>query len=593
MTTKKKVNLYRPVLASDSVSAGADGTPSGRTGGTVRRAGANHKQEEVFARLILPPNVELISQRWTSEGWSGTFRYFGQEEFVLRERRKGSIECEYRPYNRVKGELSESKRRRTGSKSIDAALNAALLKFIHPEHEKRVISGPATQTKAHDGTPAPIKDPGFEDIAILIRSLDLTHISTKQRSHEERILDLSCAIWGNKPQNLLGSKDIEEFYRVRRAGFRWPKRFSHRRRLAQNPKPITIQKELETLRTVINRLIGENHPRTGQPYIQVNRLEQLDLGSYAKAQRSAAHQDRYNWVFHAADQSVEIIREQGIDRSFFREDRESGDRVFYKRRRLIRDVVPGITRIMLVLQYGHGMRPGSWRHIDVEQDVALDVLGVRNLIRSLRLLEYDERIPQQWAREWPAGAIAYRKEYLKGKHDRRYERIVPLSERMRSELSLYLSRRKAWLEELGVTSRWLLPNPSDPAQPISDSDARALLYAAEELARKNAAEQRGEEYADEVLEDLEDTAWYAYRRAWKTLRHALGWHENKNANYCGGWSTKVGQISEVVYARLLPKFMLAVVEGLSVVEAVRRYGETEELRMSVDVAPDRLPGPGA
>ena len=49
----------------------------------------------------------------------------------------------------------------------------------------------------------------------------------------------------------------------------------------------------------------------------------------------------------------------------------------------------------------------------------------------------------------------------------------------------------------------------------------------------------------------------------------------------------------MVYARLLPKFMLAVVEGLSVVEAVRRYGETEDLKVSIEVAPDRFPGGAA
>lgn len=36
--------------------------------------------------------------------------------------------------------------------------------------------------------------------------------------------------------------------------------------------------------------------------------------------------------------------------------------------------------------------------------------------------------------------------------------------------------------------------------------------------------------------------------------------------------------------------MLAVVEGLSVVEAVRLYGETDELKTPIDVAPERLPG---
>ena len=213
----------------------------------------------------------------------------------------------------------------------------------------------------------------------------------------------------------------------------------------------------------------------------------------------------------------------------------------------------------------------------------------RRAIRSLRLASYDERIPDQWARYWPHGGIVYRKEFLKGKANRRYERIVPLSEKMKKELELYLERRQEWLDELGLDSPWLFPNPTNPAEPISDGDARDLLYAAEAMAREAAVEQRGEDYAEEVLPELEQTAWYAYRRTWKTLRNALGWHGSKNANYCGGWSTKVGQISEVVYGRLLPQYMLAVIEGLSVTEAVEKYGDAEEFRVAVDLSPENLP----
>lgn len=550
------------------------------------------QREKVFARLTLMDNVELETQRWTEEGWSGTFKYYGKEKFILRERASGSIEIEYRPYNPVSGKLMKAKRKRTGETNIGKALTVAIKDFMHDEHTKRVVNQRGTpETEGDRDAPNAAADPSVEDCAILIRALGCLHHDPKQRRHEEKVLDLCSAVWGNKALSHLGNKNVEHFYKVRRAGFKWPDRFSERRShpLSSNPKLITIQKDLETFKNLLNRLKGENHPETGEPYLIYNRLEDLKLGNYSKAQRPDAHPDRYAWVFRFADESLERLRDVGYDASFYREDKETGELTLKKQRRYLTDVVPGMTRMMLVYQYGHGMRPGSWRHIYIE-DVAVDVLGVHDLIDSLRLARYDERIRSHWAPVWVYGATVYRKEYLKGNADRRYERVVPHSEPMLAELLLYLNRREEWLKQRGETSPWLFPNPSDPSKPISDGDARQMLYAAEALGREKASEMRSPEYAKVVLKDLEDTAWYAYRRAWKTLRNALGWHENKNANYCGGWSTKVGQIAETVYARLMPQFMLAVVEGLSVVEAVERYAQTDELKMSINITPDRLPG---
>ena len=160
---------------------------------------------------------------------------------------------------------------------------------------------------------------------------------------------------------------------------------------------------------------------------------------------------------------------------------------------------------------------------------------------------------------------------------------------MKKEVELYLERRQEWLDELGVDSPWLFPSPTNPADPISEGDARDLLYAAEAMAREAAPSSGARTTQRRSLPELEHTAWYAYSRTWKTLRNALGWHGSKNANYCGGWSTKVGQISEVVYGRLLPQYMLAVIEGLSVTEAVEKYGDAEEFRVAVDLSPENLP----
>lgn len=574
MTVERKVDLFRTKEIED-------------------RNGEVQEREEVFARLVLPENVELVAQRWTQEGWSGSFTYFGEdgERFVLRERSSGTIECEFHPFNRVSGKLMKEKRRRTRETDIGKALTAAIRMFIHKEHERRVVTGPVRDAHEFENSqPHAVSDPTVEECAILIRALGKLHKDKKQRGHEEKVLDFFTVVWGNKKLSHLSDSDVEDVYEIRKAGFKWPARFKDRRPLKPNPRPITVQFYLETLRTLLNRLKGENRKGTGEPYLSFNRLDDLKLGQHSKAQRPDAHPHRYSWVFAYADESVEIVREEGLDRSYLEVDDETGELVRRPMRRYLPDVIPGITRGMLVLQYGHGMRPGSWRHIRVDQDVAVDVDGVCDLIGSLRLEDHDEKIKIEWADVWQWGAVVYRKEFLKGKANHRYERIVPHSEQLHQEFRLYLQRREEWLAQLGVSSPWLFPSPTDPRKPISDEDARELLYAAEALAREKAVEARGAKYAKTVLKDLNHTAWYAYRRTWKTLRNARGWHNNKNCNYVGGWSTKVGQISEVVYARLLPEFMLAVVEGLSVVEAVKRYGETDELNMAIDISPDGLPG---
>jgi hypothetical protein len=41
---------------------------------------------------------------------------------------------------------------------------------------------------------------------------------------------------------------------------------------------------------------------------------------------------------------------------------------------------------------------------------------------------------------------------------------------------------------------------------------------------------------DEHVPVLEKTAWYAYRRLWKTLRNGMGWEANSNTAYVGDWT---------------------------------------------------------
>ena len=76
MVAQKKVDLFRPIAEDDSLPTGTDGNPVETNGAPAESTGAAQQREKVFARLTLPPNVELVSQRWTAEGWSGTFTVF-------------------------------------------------------------------------------------------------------------------------------------------------------------------------------------------------------------------------------------------------------------------------------------------------------------------------------------------------------------------------------------------------------------------------------------------------------------------------------------------------------------------------------------
>lgn len=84
---------------------------------------------------------------------------------------------------------------------------------------------------------------------------------------------------------------------------------------------------------------------------------------------------------------------------------------------------------------------------------------------------------------------------------------------------------------------------------------------------------------------LQDTAWYAYRRLWKSLRNALGWEGNKNAAYAGGWTTRSGAIADTIYARFNPRLVLAAVEGLTIFEAIQDDTSLQEAKRAASLRP--------
>jgi hypothetical protein len=174
-------------------------------------------------------------------------------------------------------------------------------------------------------------------------------------------------------------------------------------------------------------------------------------------------------VRSVSDEAIERLRVVGFQ--YTERRRYRGEFRTYTRTQVFPNIAPGILRHMLVVQYGHGNRPNSWRHLRAPDDVARDHVATHALLSSLRLEEHDEYIDPEWARIWSHGAYVYRREYFKGRAGRRYERAVPLSASMAAEHDLYMKRRNAYLAKLNIVSPWLFPSPRDPLQPISEEDA--------------------------------------------------------------------------------------------------------------------------
>lgn len=236
-------------------------------------------------------------------------------------------------------------------------------------------------------------------------------------------------------------------------------------------------------------------------------------------------------------------------------------------------------RIMLVLQFGHPTRPKATRHIQMT-DVAMSREEMVRVIRTLKFRKSDEPIGMEVLDVWVHGAIAYRRAWSKIDT----ERLVPNSADIAVELARYLELREKWLREQRVKSPWLLPSPRNPKDPISEKDAGHLLACGEELARERIL-QDGRN-PEELVPDFHGTAWYAYRRFWKTNRNAMGWEGNRNAAYVGDWTTKSGATADVVYARFSPPLILAVVEGKTILEALQNDWGTAEAKRAARIRPD-------
>ncbi|CAN5634174.1 hypothetical protein BH23GEM6_BH23GEM6_14050 [soil metagenome] len=105
-----------------------------------------------------------------------------------------------------------------------------------------------------------------------------------------------------------------------------------------------------------------------------------------------------------------------------------------------------------------------------------------------------------------------------------------------------------------------------------------MLYVAEELARLEIQTAGGD--PDDVIPHLADRAFHAYRGLWEDLRDDLGWFNNKNSAYAGGWTTKTGGSQQLSYNQLKPHFIQAVVDGLSITDVVANSDDMKRAKQA-------------
>lgn len=482
----------------------------------------------------------------------------------LRERTRGSIEMRAPWLKDIVG--YQSSRLSTGTKKWPEALRQAsealqVYYEVAKDHEPEETEGTRHLT-LHQAIRILRKRgliPGDPD----------TERGKKSRRHYERILDLAEAVYPNDPILPLRQHHVDQMYRVRTkpqdteeegnesrdlAPVKWPSHVTDRKPI-ERVGPRTVRKNLEDLRSVLRKLVGQRDDQ-GKLVVDADPMAGLDLGDHKAELRDVAGPKRYGLVMASADEATERMREEGIRVA----ERRKGSPV--NTRKCLANVIPGQLRAMLAHQFHHPTRPRSWRGVRMD-DVALDRGGLVTLVRGLSLREGDWRPPDDVFDLWDAGAIAYRREWSKLET----ERIVPIDWDFRALLEQWLAARAESLRAQGVESSWLYPSPRDPTQPISETEARLLLMKGEEVAREKL--QANGHNPDELVPLFPGTKWYAYRRYWKTNRNELGWEGNRAAAYVGDWSINDGPTADTVYARLSPRMILAVVKGWTLAEALQ------------------------
>lgn len=273
--------------------------------------------------------------------------------------------------------------------------------------------------------------------------------------------------------------------------------------------PRTVRGEIALLSVLFNwatrhkvkggrgrKLLGDN-PLHGIPF----------KAGVEEPKRPLMTQKRYDVMLHYAPEVEAITRGEIEYQRHFKDGRVVLSRNPSGRRgRQFAKMPRGFLVTLLMLARGTWHRIESLRGLRVG-----DILLAHDQMRRKLL---DLGWPEEWADEWPWGAIYWNPEFDK----EGYSRAVPISKRLHDQLVLYL-------RELGTIdpSAWLFPSPSKRGNHVSNSQVWRWFRRIERVAAANGAD----------LLPLKYGAFHPFRRQGRSER--AGHFDDKLIALCGGW----------------------------------------------------------
>jgi site-specific recombinase XerD len=497
--------------------------------------------------LELDKGFSLSVQRETTEGTAITVEYAGRR-IALRQRSRGSIEAE--------GDHScDSRKPRTGARTLADAIEWAarelhkVVRSVPPAADLRAqppVSGP------HGLTLAQARHVAYEKRV-------WAHTSRKQQKKYQMQLDVLLALhgpdkridvpWSQSDVDLhfaaragttrngrdLSSQELSE-YGLQSVGIRFPAAYG--RRSLKRVKPITVRNELNDLAVLFRYL--KRQSVDGVRVLLVNPLEDLDFGSAVRDTRADYHPDRFRWLLAVADH---------VDST-------------------------GQLRLMIVLAFLTAHRIDAVLSLEM-QHIGLTEREVRALLRRVRRThETEPTASEMWAKYFNHGALYW----ILERDKERFDRVIPISERVRSELYRYMTKRSAMLGS--GESPWLFPAAVDVDRRVSYRAATALLREAEAVARPQIAAAGLD--PDEIMPETPGDAWHPARGWWEARRAELLWEGNRNSAYVGGWTTNTGAVQSTVYGELNPQLMQACAEGWTLQEAAEELGLVAQAKAALE-----------
>lgn len=188
-------------------------------------------------------------------------------------------------------------------------------------------------------------------------------------------------------------------------------------------------------------------------------------------------------------------------------------------------LIPGLYRLLLLLARETGRRIGAIRQLRYAQILRTES-EVRNALAAAGGFHDEE-----WAMDWPAGAIHWVSETDK----KRFARVTPISRRVRAELDAYM--REYWS---GDPDAYVFPHPLISGRCINNEMLWRWMNAIEDIIREHG----------HVLPKLPHGQYHPFRRLWRSERS--GAFDPRLIALVGGWSVKTGVAMDDSYQWFSP-----------------------------------------